>query len=189
MKLIIYSEDDKFAKLVATTLYGLRTRQCTGRFGDLRHVAHERVWTGAIAVADKTGAVAEYPLQLAAVSVGPDYKALLQSCGVDWSQTVRLQTWKPNLGASRPKRLMRFVQGSPLTIWLRDLDAFWSPAQAERWQNKMKADARRVALQIIDAMLVHREAWLASRPKKTAPTVPPVRSRRRRSLFPYFSEL
>jgi hypothetical protein len=189
MKLLIYSEEDKFAKLVATALYDLRTEYRMGCFNGFRHVAHERVWTGAIKVAGKCGPTVEYPLQLAAVSVGPDYGDLLKKCGVGWDQVVRLQTWKPNSATPRPKRLMCFVPGSPITVLLKDAGSFWSQAETERQQNKMQADARRVALQLVDTMLVRHKEWLDSRPKKPATPIPAFRRRHSRLPCLYFSGL
>ena len=189
MKILLYEEEDRFAKEVVTALYSLSTMRRSSSFGDFSYLAHERVWSGEVAVTDKLGQTVAHPMALVAVSVGPDYEAILKACGVTWSDVVRLQTWKPVYGSVRPKRLMSFVLGSPVTILLRDAATYRNISDIERWRKKRENDARRVALQIIDTMLVHSERLKKPEQVKVKRVaVSKRRPRRERLSLPYFAE-
>lgn len=187
MKLLVYEEDDKFAKEVVTTLRGLNTMRRTARFDDFSHLAHERVSRGVITVIDKTDKVAEFPLAIVAVSIGPDLEAILKACNVGWSDVVKLQTWKPGNSKPRPERLMCFVRATPILALLKGLiggSEKMSPTTGR------ENDARRVALQLIDTLIVHREKWIKTKQSFGTSSQKIVRRRpqRMQSFFPYFVE-
>ncbi len=191
MKLVVYSEEDRIAKQVAAAFRGLDTMKRRAQFGDCRFLAHERVWQGAVSITDECGQLVEYPTALVAVSVGPDYEALLKALAANWSDAVRIQTWQPNSGMPRPKRLICFVPGSPVTVVIRNATLYWDGPKNSSQQRKLEADARRIALQIVETVFIRKDSWLLGvRAKATRPKAAKAKPRRpRRSLSLYFAGL
>lgn len=152
-RLIMFDEEDLFAKSVALCLIGLQTEKAKSAFGPFRNIAFEKVSEGEVRLSDGRGKEKAFQAKVAGLSFGPDRELLMAECGlVPWNRVIILKSWRERDPYPTPKRLFRCAISRPTVVFLRGSREQWRKAVSGP-DHRRDSDARRVALFIVNDLL------------------------------------